>query len=526
MRDNSQRRLVETWQLTKPAVSGQHGLVASQHYDASAAGAEVLADGGNALDAAVAASLVVGTVEPWMSGLGGGGFMLFYEAATDTTHSIEFGMRAPRKAKAEDYPLVDGEDSDLFGWPAVLEDRNVNGPLSMATPGYLAGISAALERFGSKPFSELVTPAIDSAQNGMSVDWYATLKIASGAKVLSQYPESARTYLPDGLPPAGEWGGPMPQITLGNLAGTLEALQQSGATDFYHGDVARQIIEDANACGSSLSADDLSGYQPLFATADHHQYRNATVFAAPGMSAGPTLRDTLTRLESRWQAGATPDATAYSAYADSLYEAYAHRLETLGDVDDNQAPACTTHLTSVDRDGNMVALTQTLLSVFGSKVMLPQSGILMNNGMMWFDPRSGRPNSMAPGKRPLSNMCPTLFKTATGERYALGASGGRRIMPAVMQLISMVVDYGMDVDTAMHQPRIDVSGAPMVSVDEKLGDAVAEALAQKHNVLLTPNAVYPAMFACPNLICDGGSGPQTGAAFIASPWSAVAAAEK
>lgn len=195
-------------------------------------------------------------------------------------------------------------------------------------------------------------------------------------------------------------------------------------------------------------------------------------------------------------------------------------------MDDSNAPGCTTHLTTVDRNGNMVALTQTLLSVFGSKVMLPQTGILMNNGMMWFDPRPKRPNSMAPGKHPLSNMCPTLFKTADGERFALGASGGRKIMPAVMQLISMVVDHGMNVNDAMHQPRIDVSGAPIVSVDQALDATIADTLSNKYDVLRTPNGVYPAMFACPNLVSDGNGGEQTGAVFIASPWASVEAASR
>lgn len=330
MSDYNHSSSVETWQITKPAISGQHGLVATQHHHASRVGADILSDGGNALDAAVAASLTLGTVEPWMSGLGGGGFLLYYEAATNKTHSVEFGMRAPLKAKSEDYPLVAGQDADLFGWPAVMEDRNVNGPLSIATPGYLAGITLALKHFGSLPFAELITPAIESAQNGMTVDWYATLKIASAAKVLARFPQSTQTYLPDGVVPAGEWGGPMPHISLGNLAETLDALKHSGPADFYHGDIAKQIIADAQSAGSHLHLDDLSGYQAKIAEATEQQYRNATVFAAPGMSAGPTLCDTLNRLEQRWRAGASPDEQAYSAYADSLHEAYAYRLEFLG----------------------------------------------------------------------------------------------------------------------------------------------------------------------------------------------------
>lgn len=516
---------VETWQVRKPAIKGKHGLVASQHYAASQVGAQVLSDGGNAIDAAVAASLMIGTVEPWMSGLGGGGFMLYYEAKTNTTHSIEFGMRAPLAADPADYPLAEGEDGDLFSWPNVTDDRNVQGPLSIATPGYLAGISSAIEHFGTRSFSDLVAPAIDSARSGLTVDWYATLKIAAAAKTLSMYPESARTYLPDGFAPASEWGGSLPGVMLGKLADTLERLSVHGTDDFYHGELATKISADVESMGGRLRVEDLARFKPVIGIADQHTYRGATIHTAPGLTAGPTLQDTLSRLETEWQPDTEPDAQTFSAYALALQKAYEQRLSTMGDVDDTANPACTTHLTCVDKHGNMVSLTQTLLSVFGSKVMLPQSGILMNNGMMWFDPRPDHPNSIAPGKRPLSNMCPTLFETATGDRYALGASGGRKIMPSVMQLISLIVDFDFTIDKAIHHGRIDVSGTPFVYVDEKLDPQVAATLARDHSVITAPNGVYPVLFACPNIVALARDGQQTGGAFVMSPWAAVAAAE-
>ncbi len=525
MTQDTRWKNVETWHLRKPAVHGSKGLVASQHHAASDAGAAVLSAGGNAMDAALTTSLMIGTVEPWMSGLGGGGNLLYFEAATGTTHAFEFGMRAPLGADPADYPVTAGQDNDLFGWPSVLDNRNVYGPMSIATPGYLAGINAAAKRFASLSFGDLIAPAIKSARNGMAVDWYATLKIASAAATLSRYPESAARYLPGGFVPAGEWGGPVPRIMLGQLAATLETLQERGADDFYHGEVAQRISDDAATIGSSLRAADLAQYQTIQAAADEHRYRDAVIHAAPGMTAGPTLCDTLQRLQQRWQpASGQPDTPAYQAYASSLQEAYEHRLTTMGDLDDSDSPACTTHISAVDAAGNMVSLTQTLLSVFGSKVMLPHSGILMNNGMMWFDPRSGRPNSIAPGKRPLSNMCPTQFTTADGARYALGASGGRRIMPSVMQLISFISDYGMSIDDAMHQGRIDVSGAPIICVDETLNADIAASIETDASVMRVPNGVYPALFACPNIVGKNTDGSFSGGAFVSSPWAAVAAA--
>src|SRR6185295_17854017 len=140
------------------------------------------------------------------------------------------------------------------------------------------------------------------------------------------------------------------------------------------------------------------------------------------------------------------------------------------------APACTTHFSVVDRDGNMAAVTQTLLSAFGSRVVLPQTGITMNNGIMWFDPTPGGPNALAPGRRCLTNYTPVLAQAADGRRLALGASGGRRILPAVTQILSFVMDYGMDLDAAIHTPRIDASEGAVVIGDIRLPPSVGDAL--------------------------------------------------
>lgn len=521
---------IETWQIRKPAVESRHGMVSSQHFEASQAGARVLAEGGNAVDAAVAAGVAIGAVEPWMSGLGGGGHMLVYLAAEKRAFDVDFGMVAPLAVNPEDYPLVSGTDADLFGWPAVVDDRNVVGPYAFAVPGFVAGMAAALERFGTRGWSESLAPAIALARRGMDVDWYATLKIAAAAPQLRDFVESARVYLPGGHVPAGEWGGPVPRIKLGNLAATLERLSEAGPRDFYEGQVARQLAGDLERLGSSMSAEDLAAYQARIVPAQTFQYRNAQVHAATELTAGPTLGHTLDLLGARTSPGNAPDAAMYTGYADSLLEAYAERLERLGDDGEASTPSCTTHMSVVDGEGNMVALTQTLLSVFGSKVVLPQTGVLMNNGIMWFDPRPGRPNSLAPGKRPLSNMCPTVVDTGRGVRMAVGASGGRRIMPAVMQLISFLVDFQMNVDDACHQPRVDVSGTPVVTVDARLPAAVAEHLdehlSERHQVVRAQHGVYPALFACPNLVVhDDNRGVNVGGAFVMSPWSQAVAAE-
>lgn len=513
---------VETWQVHKPAVSATGGLVASQHYRASQVGAQVLEAGGNAVDAAVATSFAIATQEPWMSGLGGGGFLLYQEAGNPKAQAVDFSMLAPLNLNPADYPLVEGRGADLFNWPAVLDDRNLRGYYAMATPGQVAGLAMALESFGTLPWAEALAPAIELAHEGLTVDWYATLKIAAAARDLRDFPSSRETYLPDDLVPAGQWGSPPPVIRLGNLEATLQQLAQAGAEDFYRGDIAAVLSQDLADGGSPLARQDLAAYQARLLDVPVGTYRSARVHYTPGLSAGPSLRQALEWLEQHWQPGSSPDTGAYSGYATALQQSYQTRLDKLGEGAD---PACTTHISVVDRQGNIVSLTQTLLSVFGSKVVLPGTGILMNNGIMWFDPRPGRPNSMAPGRRPLANMCPTLLELADGQRFALGASGGRRIMPAVCQLISYLVDFQMDLQQAFHQPRIDVSGGDSVIIDQALDTAIQQHLAQEHRTQLGLHGVYPNLFACPNAVAvNADRSQQQGAAFVPSPWAAVAVA--
>lgn len=170
----------------------------------------------------------------------------------------------------------------------------------------------------------------------------------------------------------------------------------------------------------------------------------------------------------------------------------------------------------------MVAMTTTLMSTMGSCVVLPETGILLNNGVMWFDPRPGLPNSIAPGKRPLTNMCPVIVSEGGRPVLAAGASGGRKIMGAVFQLVTSVADFGMDVQAAGHQPRIDVSGPDLVTMDARLGEGVRAALAKEGEVEVVEHAAIQ-QFACPNVITRGADGTVNGMSDAMSPWSAAVA---
>lgn len=512
----------EQWQIVKPAVEGSRGLAASQNRLASEVGAEVLRKGGNAVDAAVAMGLAIGAAEPWMSGLGGGGYMLVHRAREKKTWCISFPMPSPRQLQVRDYPLTGRRAVDAFSWPEVLGDRNLKGANSIGVPGLVAGLSLALEEFGTRSWAEVIAPGVALAEAGLGIDWYATLRISVEARLLQEFPESKRVFLPGGLPPVSAWsGGAGPRLQLGHLADTYRRLAEKGPREFYEGEIARAIVADVAEAGGSLSLDDMTSYRASIAPALSAPYRGALVHAAPGLTAGPTLQDVLRRLAARWQPSAKPDALAYEAYAQSLFEAYEHRFASLGA---GEVPSgSTTHITVADKEGNFVALTQTLLYLFGSGLMLPKTGLLMNNAIAWFDPEPGKPNSLGPGKTPLCNMCPTVVES-DARVFALGASGGRRIFPAVFQLVSFMTDHGMSVNEAAHQPRLDVSGGEVVVIDLRLSEAAAR-IAKKHPVALSEAGVYPAPFACANLIArQRGDGKAAGAAFIASPWAAVVAA--
>jgi gamma-glutamyltranspeptidase/glutathione hydrolase len=376
-------------------------------------------------------------------------------------------------------------------------------------------------RWGKLPLSEVAAPAIALAQRGLPQDWLTTLKIANSAAILRKYPESARVYLRDGLPPVPPYQGPIGYFRLGKLADTLERLAQAGWRDFYEGEIAARIATDTRAMGGVLSAEDLRGCKARVLPATEVPWRSRTLQLAGPLTAAPTATDVLRQMAGV-RFGAAPDAAWYVALARAMKSAYAQRLASLGDAEPMAAESCTTHLTVCDADGTMVAMTTTLLSSLGSRVVLPETGILMNNGVMWFDPRPGQPNSIGPGKRPLTNMFPIILRDGAKPWIAAGASGGRRIMAAVLQMMCFVADFGMTPEAAAHQPRIDVSGIDKVTADRRLAPDIIRALEADGPTEVVEHAVLPLNFACPNLLMQQG-GIRTGISDAASPWSAAVA---
>ena len=372
-----------TQQIRKPAVVSKGGIVAAQSRKAAEVGAEVLTAGGDCVDAVIATTFALGVLEPWMSGVGGGGAMVLYRAREDRYEVIDYGMRAPGGLRPEDYPLTgEGAASDIFPWARVKDDRNLHGPGSIAVPGVVAGMEEAHRRHARMPWQELLGPSVNLAGEGLLVDWWTTLMIASSAGDLRRYPASAATYLQDGLPPNAQWGiKSSVRLPQGRLKATLAHLAAQGPRDFYEGDLARTIAADVQAGGGALSVEDLASFRAHVREPLVIPYRGGKVYATPELTCGPTLAHALRLLQQslKPECGA-PNAAAYTAYALALQSAYRERLQDMGDADgrralgaEHLAPACTTHFSVVDREGNMAAVTQTLLSTFGSKFVLPQS---------------------------------------------------------------------------------------------------------------------------------------------------------
>jgi gamma-glutamyltranspeptidase/glutathione hydrolase len=507
--------MTETWTIGKAAVASEKGVVVAQNHRAARAGAELLAAGGNAVDAAVATAFALGVVEPWMSGIGGGGLLL-WAPASGPVEVVDFAMEAPARLDPRRYELTGAASASLFGWPQVEGDRNLEGWESILVPGSVDGLGLALERFGRKSLGEAIAPALRLAEEGMPLDWSTTLALTISAAELARYPASRAHYLPDGLPPVSGEAGER-RLALPALAATYRRLAAAGRRDFYEGALAATIAAELEAGGSPIRADDLARYRAEVKAPLGVDYRDVRVHLAPGLTGGPTLAAILAGLAARLRPGDEPDAHSYLAYADSCRDAFAERLARLG----HAAGGNTTHLSVVDRDGNIVALTNTLLSRFGSKVLLPRTGITMNNGVMWFDPVPGRPNAIAPGKRPLANMCPAVLTRRGAPWVGLGACGGRKIIPAVAQLVSFLVDFAMPLERACSSPRIDASAA-RITCDPRLGRAAIEAIAREHEVEVAADAVYPNRYAVPSVVMRDGK-VNRGMAYLHSPVAAAVA---
>ncbi len=505
------------WRHSRTEPVARHGMVTAEHHLAAESGVEIMRDGGNAVDAAVAAAFVMGVVEPFTSGIGGIAGLVIRLADGGTT-SVEGGTRAPRTARPDMFELVGGgARSGMYAWPAVKGEANIEGPLSVGVPGQVAALCLAHERYGRLPRARVMEPAIRVAREGFEVDWFVSLSLAMYHERVHRAGDGKRIFFrPSGAPLRPPIGTePSDMLVQAALADALESISREGPRALYEGDLARAIVDGVRACGGILSLEDLRGYAAVESAPLATAYRGHRVVTLPGLSGGPTVARTLAVLDA-FAVGANEQGGAEHLHlvAEALRAAFLQRFSSLADH--------TTHVNAVDGERTMVSLTQTLGQGFGSGFVPAGTGIVLLDTMTWFDPVPGHPNSIAPGKRVLWAGAPTLLSRGGAPLLAVGAPGGRKIMSAVAQSIVNVVDFGDGPLDAVNRPRIHDEGEGLL-VDSRIPDTVRAQLADLgHSVQLREETLMSAWFARPQaILVDPTTGDLRGGVDALKPAAAV-----
>jgi len=490
--------------LHTDVVHAQNGMVASDAALATRVGVQVLRDGGNAVDAAVATAFALAVVYPEAGNLGGGGFMVA-RMSDGTTGALDFREKAPLAATRDMFLDKEGN----------LTNKSLTGHLASGVPGAVAGLYAAHQRFGSKPWSQLLEPAIRLAEQGFKVDEHFSDAIAAQHERLAQFAGTAALLLPNGKPPAvgSTWRNP-------DLAAVLRRMAEQGPRGFYEGETARLIVEEMKRGGGIISLDDLKQYDAKWRDPVAFDYRGHTIVSMPPASSGGLTLALMANIVEGYDLKQLGFHTARSLHviAEASRRAFADRNHFLGDSDfvdprremflseqyaerqrstmslDRATPSSqvhpgmnpvvegdhTTHFSVVDAQGNAVALTTTINELFGSAVTVTGAGFLLNDEMDDFAAKPGTPNmfglvqgeqnAIQPGKRMLSAMTPTIVLDSEGQPLLItGARGGPRIISAVFQIITHVIDYDMQLGEALSASRIHHQHLPDMLYFERGG---------------------------------------------------------
>ena len=510
------------------AFAGGQGCIVGQPH-AARAGAEVLEAHGNAIDAVAAAALVAGVVAVSSCGIGGyGGHMVIAWPKGKKVTAIDFNSAAPAAARDDMFSL------DEHG--GVKGQANRYGWLAAGVPGTLAGIQLAVDRYGTRPFRELVRPAIRYAREGfeVSASFGGTTR---GARVEFQKdPASARLLLDKGEPlkPGSIFRNP-------DLAAMLETLAARNSVDsFYRGDIGERIAAAFRQHGGLVTSADMAAYHAREVEPLEFKWQGYSIRTAPLTAGGATVLEALSILKALgWEKRRMRGAEAAQARLESLRIAWADRLKLLGDPEktdvpikrllseqhardmaarvetalreakalrletDRRSAGGTIHLSAVDAHGTMVALTLTHGENFGARVTVDGLGLILGHGMSRFDPRPGMPNSPGPGKRPLHNMCPTIVLENGQPVLALGGTGGRRIPNAIFQVLAHYVGRGSTIGEAIAIPRMHTEGGLDVAVEAHYPEAdiaylekVGYRVTKQSNAIVHAVAFDPKTRAC------------------------------
>jgi gamma-glutamyltranspeptidase/glutathione hydrolase len=463
-------------------------MVAAEGELAATAGLEILRHGGNAIDAASAVSLALGVTNSASCGIGGGGFMLIYLAKTGRLYAIDYRERAPAAASATMF-IHDGKPD---------EELARSGPLSVAVPGEIAGLDAALRRFGTMRFSEVAAPAIKLAREGFPLSPHLAREVAVAAPKMARDAGLLAIFFDTGGAPL-KAGATIHDPTLAKL---MERLGDDPVKNFYHGAVAGEITAYMREQGGLVTGQDLADYAPVWRDPIHLPYRGYEVYTMPPPSSGGVVLEILGMIESGHTGGLGVDSPPYLArlielmrqgfvdraeYADPAFVnvplarllspahiAQARERALHHPAAPQAATAAHDHGTSnfcvVDKAGNVVDVTTTINLVFGAKMMVPGLGLILNDEMDDFSVAPGVPNAfklvqakaneIAPGKRPLSSMSPIIVTQDRRPVLVAGASGGPLIISGVVQVAVDVLDFGLTPEEAVAQPRIHQQAEP------------------------------------------------------------------
>lgn len=517
----------------KPA-TGSRGMVVTNHPLASAAGAEMLLAGGNAIDAAIASLFALTVVEPMMVGVLGGG--VAHVRLADGRHVVLDGLStAPGAARPDMYETVSDE---LPNYRETKGRRNAVGPLAIAVPGALLGWCTALERFGSFPLADVMAPAIRLAGRGFVATPYLQDCTTDTAADIARDPGLARLFLPDGAPiRAGA------RLVQGEYADSLREIARSGPAALYSGPLGAALAAHLRAGGGILDAADLAAYRLEAREPIRGTYRGYEILGPPPpASSGVHVVQMLNVLEG-YDVGAMGfgSADALHLVAEALRLGFADRAAATADPAFVRVPvarltskdyaaerrasldmrrtrrwtagvtggesANTTHLTVADDRGNVVASTQTINGLFGACVQVPGTGMIANNYMLNFDPHPGHALSIAPGKRCFTSMAPMMALRDGRIAFALGLPGGLRIFPSAFQAILNLVDHGMTLQEAVEAPRIWTEGG-VLEIEDAIPDSVAAELRARGHEVVRSRRIAGGM----NAIGFGADGMLTGAA--------------
>ena len=508
-------------------VFAPHGMVATQDTTATRIGVDILKRGGNAVDAAVAVGFALAVTLPRAGNIGGGGFMLVHSAESAKTIAVDYREMAPAAASTGMY-LDDNGNVD--------EQRARFSYLSAGVPGTVAGLTLALEKYGTMTLAEVLAPAIYLARNGITVTPQMAEALGRRQKRLAQHPATARIFLhADGSALAsGEI------LVQSDLAWSLEKIAEQGPDAFYRGAIAEKIAADMNAHHGLITKEDLANYRALERVPVHGSYRGYEIYSMPPPSSGGVHLIQLLNILEDYPISFLGHNTANTIHVmvEAMKLAYADRSRYLGDPDYWKVPVAgltskayaaelrkkislryatpskniepgnplpyesneTTHFSIMDSFGNVVSNTYTLNFSFGSGIVAAGTGILLNNEMDDFSAKPGVPNAyglvggkanaIEPGKRPLSSMTPTIVFHAGKPLLATGTPGGSRIITTTLQIIMNVIDHNMNIAAATAAPRIHHQWLPdKLRVEVGISDDTLDLLSAMGHKIETGNAM-------------------------------------